>query len=425
MEFIYKKNKNMLFVVFAGILFYVGLQNLSSVIGFAQSGISLLFPFVLGAAIAFILNVPMKQIENRVIGKLKIKSNGIKRGISLLVTILVVICIILVVMLVVVPELIRTCNSLIKHLPSAYAEAKKYLESLNTKWPQFKDLIDQNNINLDTLTNNAVKFLQNVAMGFLNSTFGIVGGVLSSIVTFFISFTFAIYVLFQKENLSCQAKKVMYSILPIKAVDRIIYIGRLSNTTFSGFLSGQCLEAVILGTMFFFSMTILRMPYAWMMGVLIALTALVPIFGSLVGLIIGFLLILIINPVQAIGFVIMFFVLQQIEGNLIYPHVVGGSVGLPSIWVLFAVTIGANLMGIAGMLIFIPLCSVCYALIREFVNERLTARKIPVDKWTIHDEDIDSMKIEPEEEIIESTIAAIDITIEATVDTKSDANIEK
>ena len=387
MEFIYKNNKNMLFVVFAGILFYVGLQNIPGIIGFAQSGLNLLFPFVLGAAIAFILNVPMKQIEVKLFGKLKLKSNSIKRGISLFVTVLIVVCIILVVMLVVVPELIRTCNSLIKQIPSAYADAKQYLESLNTQWPQFRGLIDQNNINLDTMTNTAVKFLQNVAIGFLDSTFGIVGGVLSSIITFFISFTFAIYVLFQKEKLSRQAKKIMYAILPVKVVDRVIYVGKLSNTTFSGFLSGQCLEAVILGMMFFVSMTIFRMPYAWMMGVLIALTALVPIFGSLVGLIVGFLLIVIISPVQAIGFVILFFVLQQIEGNLIYPHVVGGSVGLPSIWVLFAVTMGANLMGIAGMIIFIPLCSVCYTLIRESVDKRLIARKIPEQKWTIHKDD--------------------------------------
>ena len=392
MEFIYKNNKNMLFVVFAGILFYVGLQNISGIIGFAQSGLNLFFPFVLGAAIAFILNVPMKQIEVKLFGKLKLKSNSIKRGISLFVTVLIVVCIILVVMLVVVPELIRTCNSLIKQIPSAYADAKQYLESLNTQWPQFKGLIDQNNINLDTMTNTAVKFLQNVAIGFLDSTFGIVGGVLSSIITFFISFTFAIYVLFQKEKLSRQAKKIMYAILPVKVVDRVIYVGKLSNTTFSGFLSGQCLEAVILGMMFFVSMTIFRMPYAWMMGVLIALTALVPIFGSLVGLIVGFLLIVIISPVQAIGFVILFFVLQQIEGNLIYPHVVGGSVGLPSIWVLFAVTIGANLMGIAGMIIFIPLCSVCYTLIRESVDKRLIARKIPEQKWTIHKDDTQSRK---------------------------------
>ena len=387
MEFIYKNNKNMLFVVFAGILFYVGLQNIPGIIGFAQAGLNLLFPFVLGAAIAFILNVPMKQIEVKLFGKLKLKSNSIKRGISLFVTILIVVCIILIVMLVVVPELIRTCNSLIKQIPSAYADAKQYLESLNTQWPQFRGLIDQNNINLDTMTNTAVKFLQNVAIGFLDSTFGIVGGVLSSIITFFISFTFAIYVLFQKEKLSRQAKKIMYAILPVKVVDRVIYVGKLSNTTFSGFLSGQCLEAVILGMMFFVSMTIFRMPYAWMMGVLIALTALVPIFGSLVGLIVGFLLIVIISPVQAIGFVILFFVLQQIEGNLIYPHVVGGSVGLPSIWVLFAVTMGANLMGIAGMIIFIPLCSVCYTLIRESVDKRLIARKIPEQKWTIHKDD--------------------------------------
>lgn len=409
MEFINKNNKNILFIVFAGILFYVGLQNISGILGFAQAGIGLLFPFVLGGAIAFILNVPMKNIEIRLFGKnKKIKSHGLKRSISFLITLLFVICIVLLVMLVVIPELIRTCNSLVKQVPRAYEEVRKYIQSLNTQWPQLQHLIDQNNIDLDTITKNVVQFLQNIAMGFLNSTVGIVGGVLSSIVSFFISFTFAIYILFQKEKLSCQAKKILYAVLPMKVVDRIVYIGKLSNTTFSGFLSGQCLEACILGTMFFVSMTILRMPYAWMMGVLIAFTALIPIFGAFMGLIIGFLLILLINPVQAFGFVIMFFVLQQIEGNLIYPHVVGGSVGLPSIWVLFAVTIGANLMGIAGMVIFIPFCSVLYTLIRESVNKRLVVRQIPSNKW---DQEEDT-QISESESVEAEVKAKMDTTIE-------------
>lgn len=423
MEFINKNNKNILFIVFAGILFYLGLQNIAVIAGSAQWALGLLFPFVLGGAIAFILNVPMRHIEHRLFGKCKeTKSNGLKRSVSFLITLLIVICIILVVMLVVIPELVRTCNSLVKQVPRAYEEAKEYLESLNTQWPQLKELIDNNNIDLDSITKNAIQVLQDIAMGFINSTFGVVGGVLSSIVTFFISFTFAIYVLFQKEKLSCQSKKIMYAVFPIKVVDKIVYIGKLSSTTFSGFLSGQCLEAVILGTMFFFSMTIFRMPYAWMMGVLISLTALIPIFGAFIGLFVGFLLILLINPIQAFGFIILFFVLQQIEGNLIYPHVVGGSVGLPSIWVLFAVTIGANLMGIAGMVIFIPLCSVCYTLIRESVNKRLIARKIPPYKWTAQDE---STQIIEEEPVETETVTSIDITVDTTIDSTLDTNIEK
>lgn len=418
MEFINKNNKNILFIVFAGILFFVGLQNISGILGFAQAGLGLFFPFVLGGAIAFILNVPMKNIEIRLFGKnKKIKSHGLKRSISFFITLLFVVCIVLVVMLVVIPELIRTCNSLVKQIPRAYEEVTKYIESLNTQWPQLQHLIDQDSIDLDTLTKNAIEFLQNIAMGFLNSTVGIVGGVLSSIVSFFISFTFAIYILFQKEKLGCQAKKILYAVLPMKVVDRIVYIGKLSNSTFSGFLSGQCLEACILGTMFFVSMTIFRMPYAWMMGVLIAFTALIPIFGAFMGLIIGFLLILLINPVQAFGFVILFFVLQQIEGNLIYPHVVGGSVGLPSIWVLFAVTIGANLMGIAGMVIFIPFCSVLYTLIRESVNKRLIVRKIPSNKWD-QDEDTQNSKSESVEEEIATTV-------DPKISTKVDTSIEK
>lgn len=131
------------------------------------------------------------------------------------------------------------------------------------------------------------------------------------------------------------------------------------------------MEALILGAMFFVSMSVLRLPYALLIGVLIAFTALIPMVGAFIGCMVGAFLILMLDPMQALIFIILFLVLQQIEGNLIYPHVVGNSVGLPSIWVLFAVTVGGKLMGIAGMLIFIPLMSVLYALFREWVNTKV------------------------------------------------------
>lgn len=381
MDFNNKNEKRLIFVVFAGILFYVALQNLTGIMAWGKGIIALLFPFILGGAIAFILNVPMKQVEKLLSKIKKLKNSKLLRPLSFILTMAGLVLVVLIVMLVVVPELARTFNSLLKQIPIAYDSFMNYLESLNSTQPQIMDYLNNANFDLNNVTQKVVSWLQSSSGAFLSSTVGIVGGVVSAITTFFIGFTFSIYVLFNKEKLSEQVKKVLFAIMSERASERLIYIGRLSNSTFSNFLSGQCVEALILGSMFFITMSILGMPYAVMMGVLIALTALIPIFGAFIGLFVGTFLILIVNPVQAVGFIIMFFVLQQIEGNLIYPHVVGGSVGLPSIWVLVAVTLGANLMGIAGMLIFIPLCSVCYSLLGEFINTRLRDRKISPVKW--------------------------------------------
>ena len=199
--------------------------------------------------------------------------------------------------------------------------------------------------------------------------------------TFVIGLIFSFYVLLQKERLARQGRQVLYALFPESWADKALEVLRLSNRTFSSFLSGQCVEAVILGALFVAAMTIFRMPYALLVGVLIALTALIPVVGAFIGCVVGALLIAVTNPWQAVGFIVLFLILQQIEGNLIYPHVVGNSVGLPSIWVLAAVTLGGKLMGIAGMLFFIPLCSVLYALFRGYVKARLKARHVPPRKW--------------------------------------------
>ena len=215
----------------------------------------------------------------------------------------------------------------------------------------------------------------------MSSGGGLIGGVVSGLSTFVIGLIFSFYILLQKERLARQGRQCLYALLPERAADRTLEVLRLTDRTFSGFLSGQCLEACILGTLFVVAMSLFRMPYALLVGVLIALTALIPIVGAFIGCAVGALLIAISDPRQALVFVILFLVLQQIEGNLIYPHVVGSSVGLPSIWVLAAVTLGGKLMGIAGMLFFIPLCSVLYALFRQFVIRRLRQRHVDPKKW--------------------------------------------
>ena len=231
------------------------------------------------------------------------------------------------------------------------------------------------------LSQKAIRLAQSWGGALMSSGGGVIGGVVSGVSTFLIALIFSFYILLQKERLARQGRQCLYALLPETAADQVLDVLRLTERTFSSFLSGQCLEACILGTLFVVSMSLFHMPYALLVGVLIALTALSPIVGAFIGCAVGALLIAISNPLQALGFIVLFLVLQQIEGNLIYPHVVGSSVGLPSIWVLAAVTLGGKLMGIAGMLFFIPLCSVLYALFRRFVLRRLRQRKVNPGKW--------------------------------------------
>ena len=184
-----------------------------------------------------------------------------------------------------------------------------------------------------------------------------------------------------KEKLATEAKQTVLAVFPERAADRILYIAALAQRTFSRFISGQCLEACILGTLFFIAMTVAGMPYALLIAVTIAFTALIPLVGAFIGCVVGALLILMESPLQAVIFIIMFLVIQQIEGNLIYPHVVGNSVGLPPIWMLIAITIGGNAMGIFGMILFIPLCSVLYSVARVMIYDTLSIKGIPPERW--------------------------------------------
>ena len=221
-----------------------------------------------------------------------------------------------------------------------------------------------------------INFFKSGAGSVVDSTITAAKSIVSGLTTFFIAFVFAIYILLQKEKLGVQAKKVLFAFVRRGRAEATVEVLSLTYNTFSSFLTGQCVEAVILGSMFAVSMTILKLPYALLVGMLIAFTALIPIFGAFIGCGVGAFLIFMVDPMKALIFVVLFLVLQQIEGNLIYPHVVGNSVGLPSIWVLAAVSIGGSLMGVVGMLIFIPIVSVVYALFREIVYLKLKKNQI-------------------------------------------------
>ena len=365
-------------IVFTALL-VVALWKFDVVLGVLKTIWDIIFPFVLGGAIAFLTNVPMSFLEKKIFENVKKKNKivrKLKRPISLILTIVLVVGVIALVMFGVIPQLTRTMGTLVTSINDFIPQMQSWIGEFFHNNQEIMNLVDQIEFDPDQAIKWGISLLGNGAGNMMNTTMSAVGSIVSGVATFFIAFSFACYILFQKEKLHVQIRKVFFAFLPRQKADDFLKVCSLTYRTFANFLAGQCLEAVILGSMFVVTLSILKMPYALLIGILIAFTALIPIFGAFIGCAVGSFLIFMVNPQQAILFVIVFLVLQQIEGNLIYPHVVGESVGLPSIWVLAAVTIGGNLMGIVGMLVFIPLLSVLYTIFREFVYLRLKKQNI-------------------------------------------------
>lgn len=332
----------------------------------------ILRPFIIGASIAFVLNIPMKFIEKKLFKK-KGKLSRWKRPISFVLTVFMIILVFWLVYMLVVPQLTETFRELAVQLPIFFQNTLKSLQETFENNPEilgYVEEIDISDLDWHSILAKVLNVLRSGIGSVVISTVNVAGSVFGVVFDVVVAFVFAIYLLMQKEKLSDQMHRVMQAYLPEKWYSRINKVLGLLHKNFSSFIATQCLEAVILGGLFVVTMPIFGFPYAVLIGTLIAVTALVPIVGAFIGCTVGAFLILVKDPIMAIGFVVLFLVLQQIEGNLIYPRVVGSSVGLPAIWVLVAVSVGGSLMGIIGMLIFIPITSTLYTLLREDVNER-------------------------------------------------------
>jgi predicted PurR-regulated permease PerM len=341
--------------------------------------VGILKPFIYGGIIAFILNLPMSAIEKKLFQSRRGKhAQKFKRPVSLLLSVLLILLLISITVWLVIPQLVASAAEIGRKIPvfleQIQTEAEQFSESNSLLEEQIGELAI-GDIRWDSVMENVSHFMKNGAGNLLSSTFTMVSSIISSVVSGIIAFVFAVYILAQKEKLSGQVRRVMQAYLSEKAVERVQKVSDLLYTNFSNFITGQCLEAVILGGLFVICMSILRLPFALVIGILIALTALIPIAGAFIGCAVGVFLILIEDPIQALVFLILFFVLQQIEGKLIYPKVVGNFVGLPGIWVLFAITVGGSLFGIIGMLVFIPLTATVYTLLREDVGRRISQKK--------------------------------------------------
>lgn len=367
----FKERKIYNIIIFIAVVCLI-LQNLNFILYTLEDLFSIISPFIAGGAMAFVLKVPLDFIEKGL--KKIIKKENFIRPLSIVLTLISVGAVIFAVWTLVIPELLETIVSLTESI-GPFLENVVRIISENVDMPYVAEYLSSIDIDWLNIVNKAFEIFNQNMTSFFNTTISATTVIIGVIVNFFLAFIFSIYVLLQKETLARQCAMLINAFFPEKISKNILKISRLSNDVFCKFISGQCLEAVILGAMFFVSMSVFKMPYTLLISVSIGFLALIPIFGAFIGCAIGVFLILINNPSQALFFLVLFFVIQQIEGNLIYPYVVGGSVGLPSIWVLVAVTVGGSLFGVVGMLVFIPLSAVFYITLRE-----ITYKKIRVDE---------------------------------------------
>lgn len=392
-----KFKQYMLLIAFGVILFWL-LSNYSLVFNTAGSILSVLSPVIIGFCIAFILNVPMSSLERRIFrpskksGKLSKIKNKIKRPVSIFIVILLFLFIIFMIFYLVIPALINTLTQLTEDIPDYVNQIRKKIndQPLITNW------LESIKLNKDAVIEKLTAIIKDsvLTLKTVDSTISVVSSIFSSIINSVLGLFFAIYMLAQKEKLLSQCKKLTYAFIKKDFADKITYVCKKSADTFSKFLTGQCMEAIILGTLCTIGMLIMRMPYALMIGVLVAVTAFIPIVGAFIGVVVGAFLISVTSLPQALWFVVFMLVLQQIEGNFIYPHVVGSSVGLPSIWVLFAVTVGGNIGGIIGMFVSVPVCAVLYCVLSDivyFMNQKKNPKPIIISEKTLNQYEKDTL----------------------------------
>lgn len=360
-------------IIFAAIVWLLAI-NIEQVIKIVLSCIRIFRPFIIGGVIAFLINIPMKFYEKNIFGKSKNRTiKRMARPLSILFSILSVLAVFSFVVLTVMPQLGRTLSELAIQVPEFFTNAYNQLENFLSSNPQQLEQLEAlnlENIDWQSIFETVGSYLKIGVGSIISSSVNVASSIIGGIVDTLVAFIFSLYILSQKDKLQDQSKRILTAYFKEGICNKILNISKLLYVNFTNFITGQCLEAVILGTIFVITMVIFRMPYAMLVGVLIAFTALIPIVGAFIGCFVGTFLILVDSPEKAIWFLVLFLVLQQIEGQLIYPRVVGNSVGLPSIWVLVAVSVGGSIFGVPGILLFIPLFSTFYIILREDVKRR-------------------------------------------------------
>lgn len=367
--------KKWMFLILFGVISYYIINNLIIIWNIIKTIFDVMLPFILGGVLAFILNIPMTKIEKFLKNKITNKKyHNIIRIISIIVSLLLFILILSLIAFLIIPETIENIELLISNIPDIVNNVENFIlklldEHIDVQL-QIKEMFK------DLNTGNIIKDILNYI---INGSLNFISGLISSLITIFTGIIFSIYMLSQKEYLCRGFKKLIYAYLNEKKADKVLEICALTNKTFSKFVSGQCVDAIILGLILFVVLSIFKFPYTLLISVLTTVTALIPIFGALIAMVIGAILIGISSPIEALLFIVIFQIVQQIEGNFIYPRVVGKGVGLSPLWTLLAITVGGSLFGIIGMLIGLPLASIAYAIFRNNVNEKIKEKEININ----------------------------------------------
>lgn len=381
--------KKIIMIALGLIIFYLAIKNIAVVISYIGTFISFFTPFILGAALAFIINVPMTKIEGFLFKKvpenpktrLQRCAKTLKRPVSMLIALVLVFGVIVIAGIIIVPQVASGLESLAEALPGAMDRLQDWISKNANKIDIVENLMNKIDIDLDSVGRELANTAKGWATAMLDSGFSTVSNIVNGIFEFVIGLVFAIYILLQKEKLGRQGKQIVYAAFSEKTADKIMYITGMTRDVFKGFISGQCVDGIINAILFFIILTILGIPYAVMLSIFSGFMAMIPIIGSFIGAGVGVIIVLIMDPSQVLYFIIMYIIVQQIDGNVIYPLIAGNSMGLPSIWVLMAVTVGGSMMGILGMILFIPICSVLYQLTRHYVLRRLDDNDVDKEKW--------------------------------------------
>ena len=402
--------KKIMLILTGAFLIFWGINHVDTIVKILGKGISVISPFLLGFCFAFMVNVLMRRLEllwdkigsigttkhlqaaggrktmrnTKAAGNAKAAESpkktggGFKRPVCLVLSLALIFGVIFIIFFMIIPEIQRNVLTIGGMIPQYFEQVKEWWNGITGLMADYNIVLPEIDLKEGEIGKILTDFVSKSGKLFLNTTMGLTVSIFSAVVDVILGLVFAIYVLLQKEKLAMQAKKLLYAVLPEKKVESFLALCSLTNKTFTNFVTGQLTEAVIIGVLCFVGMLILQMPYAPMISVLVGFTALIPMFGAFIGTAVGAFFILVDNPWKAVGFVVFIIILQQLEGNLIYPKVVGKSVGLPGIWVLVAVTIGGSLSGVIGMLFSVPISSVLYCIVRETVNRRLVKRGITV-----------------------------------------------
>ncbi len=357
------------------IVLFVAVLNYERIFNYGLTLYGYVSPFFVAIAIAFILNLPMRFIENKILKKLKI-SSGKKRALSITLTFIFVFSLFGVIISFVYPQVVDSIATISSSASQNADELQVWLVNLVTRFEIpaevitfLEDKLQEIIAFVTSLLSEIVPFIYNVSIGFASST-----------INMLMSFILSIYMLSSKESLIIGMKKVLYAVFSMKIADRVVEIGRLANNIFGKFIGGQLTEALILGSLTTIGMMILRLDYAFLIGTLIGVFSVIPIFGAFIGAAPGVIILLLVNPVEALIFVIFLVILQQFEGNVIYPRVVGGSIGISGLWLLFAILLGGGLGGPLGILIGIPTFAVIFTLVKEWANNTNKAKNVPKNK---------------------------------------------